>query len=317
MADELSVRRYSAADRQSWDDLVRGSRNGTFLFLRDYLDYHADRFPDASLLVESGGRVRALLPATVRDDALVSHAGLTYGGFVVDGWMTAERMLEALDAVLPHAAAAGATRLVYKTIPHIYHRQPAEDDRYALFRAGARLTRSDLLTVIDCAERGPMQERRLRSLKRARAAGVEAQITRDYASFWPVLTANLAERYDLKPVHTLDEIGLLADRFAERILLCTAMLDDAVVAGAVAFVSDRVCHVQYNAADADGRRANALDVVLEELYQRAAPHVRYFDFGVSTEADGQFLNSGLMQYKESFGGRSVVHDFFELELTRL
>jgi hypothetical protein len=316
MADELSVRRYSAADRDAWDDFVRESRNGTFLFLRDYLDYHADRFPDASLLVESGGRLRALLPATLREDALVSHAGLTYGGFVVDAWMTVERMLAALEAVIPHAAATGATRLVYKTIPHIYHRQPAEDDRYALFRAGARLTRSDLLTVIDCAERGPLQERRLRSLNRARAAGVEAQFNRDFASFWPIITDNLAERYGLKPVHTLDEIELLAGRFPERILLCTAMLDGAVVAGAVAYLSDRVCHVQYNAANADGRRVNALDVVLEELYAWAALRVRYFDFGVSTEADGRFLNSGLVQYKESFGARSIVHDFFELELTR-
>jgi hypothetical protein len=316
MADDLHVSCYSPASQDSWDRFVRGSRNGTFLFLRDYLDYHADRFPDASLLVESGGRLRALLPATLCGEALVSHAGLTYGGFVVDAWMTAARMLATVDAVLSHAAGTDAKRLVYKTVPHIYHRQPAEDDRYALFRAGARLTRSDVLTVIDCTERGPRQERRLRALKRARAAGVQVQLTHDYASFWPVLTRNLTERYGLEPVHTLDEIELLARRFPDRILLCTATLDGTVLAGAVAYLSDRVCHIQYNAATADGRRLNALDVVLEKLYERAEQRVRYFDFGVSTEADAQFLNNGLVQYKESFGGRSIVHDFFELDLTR-
>jgi hypothetical protein len=315
MADEPSVRRYSVTDREAWDDFVSGSRNGTFLFQRDYLDYHADRFPDASLLVEFGGRLRTILPATMRDDALVSHAGLTYGGFVVDGWMTADRMIEALSAVLQHAADSGAARLIYKTIPHIYHRQPTEEDRYALFRAAARLTRSDLLTVIDCTERGPVQERRLRSLKHARAAGVEAEFTQDFASFWPVITENLTERYGVKPVHSLDEIELLATRFPERILLCTATVDAAVAAGAVVFVSDRVCHVQYSATNAAGRSANALDVVLEHLYEWAAQRVRYFDFGVSTEANGDYLNSGLAQYKESFGGRSVAHDFFEVELT--
>ncbi|MEY2431545.1 MAG: hypothetical protein QOC92_1270, partial [Acidimicrobiaceae bacterium] len=308
MADELIVRRYSVTDRQAWDDFVRGSRNGTFLFERDYLDYHADRFPDASLLVECGGELRTILPATMRDDALISHAGLTYGGFVVDGWMTADRMLKALGAVLRHAADSGAARLIYKTIPHIYHRQPAEEDRYALFRAAARLTRSDLLTVIDCTERGPVQERRLRSLKRARAAGVEAALTCDFASFWPLVIENLTERYGLKPVHSLEEIELLANRFPERILLCTATVDGAVAAGAVVYVSDRVCHVQYSATNAAGRRANALDVVLERLYEWVAQRVRYFDFGVSTEANGDYLNSGLVQYKESFGGRSVVHD---------
>lgn len=316
MADELTVRRYEPGDRAGWDDLVRGSRNGTFLLERDYLDYHADRFPDASLLVESGGRLRGVLPATMRDDALVSHAGLTYGGFVVDAWMTVERMLDAFAAVMSHAAKSGATRLVYKTIPSIYHRQPSEDDRYALFRTGARLTRTDLLTVIDCGERGPVQTRRLRSLRRATEAGVEVGFGRDFGAFWPILSANLSERYGLAPVHTLEEIELLAGRFPERILLCTATLDGAVVAGAVAYVTDRVCHVQYNAASPVGRQANALDVVLEKLYAWAEPRVRYFDFGVSTEADGQVLNSGLVQYKESFGGRSAVHAFFELDLTR-
>lgn len=315
MADHLVVRPYSPADSGEWDEFVHRSRNGTFLFLRGYLDYHADRFPDASLIVETGGRMRALLPATLRGDALVSHAGLTYGGFVVDSWMTAERMLATLNVVATHAGV-DATHLVYKTIPHIYHRQPAEDDRYALFRAGARLIRSDLLTVIDCGERGPLQERRVRSLKRARAAGVEAQLTRDFGSFWPILTENLAQRYGTKPVHTLDEIELLAGRFPDRILLSTGTLDGVVLAGAVAYVSDRVCHIQYNAASGEGRRLNALDVVLETLYEQTASTVRYFDFGVSSEAEARFLNSGLVQYKESFGGRSIVHDFFELELTR-
>jgi hypothetical protein len=109
MADDLHVSCYSPASQDSWDRFVRGSRNGTFLFLRDYLDYHADRFPDASLLVESGGRLRALLPATLCGEALVSHAGLTYGGFVVDAWMTAARMLATVDAVLSHAAGTDAS----------------------------------------------------------------------------------------------------------------------------------------------------------------------------------------------------------------
>lgn len=315
MADALTVRRYSSDDRAAWDDFVRGSRNGTFLFLRNYLDYHADRFPDCSFVVEDGGRLRALLPATVRDGVLVSHAGLTYGGFVVDGWMTADRMLAAFDAVVA-AAPGDATTLVYKTIPHIYHRQPAEDDRYALFRSRARLTRSDVLTVIDCAERGPVQERRARSLKRARSSRLVVGFDRDFGSFWPILTQNLSERYGLTPVHSLDEIELLASRFPEQILLATARLDEAVVAGAVVYLTDRVCHIQYNAAAPAGRHVSALDAVLEEVYDWAAGRVRFFDFGVSTESDGRFLNSGLVQYKESFGGRTVVHDFFELELER-
>ena len=37
--------------RAPWDTFVQESKNGTFLFVRDYMDYHRDRFQDCSLLV--------------------------------------------------------------------------------------------------------------------------------------------------------------------------------------------------------------------------------------------------------------------------
>lgn len=42
--------RYTPALKAEWDAAVEASRNGTFLFRRDYLEYHADRFPDCSYL---------------------------------------------------------------------------------------------------------------------------------------------------------------------------------------------------------------------------------------------------------------------------
>ncbi|EIA46149.1 hypothetical protein cco111_09042, partial [Campylobacter coli 2680] len=39
---------------------------------------------------------------------------------------------------------------------------------------------------------------------------------------------------------------------------------------------------------------------------------KYFDFGISTENGGQFLNHGLISQKEEFGGRGVIYDFYEL-----
>ena len=62
-----------------WDAFVGASKNGTFLLTRPYMDYHADRFPDRSLVIRhTDRRIAALLPATVGGPGVISsHAGLT------------------------------------------------------------------------------------------------------------------------------------------------------------------------------------------------------------------------------------------------
>src|SRR5262249_19679767 len=132
----VSVERYAPPCRGAWDDFVRQSKNGTFLFLRDYMDYHADRFADYSLLLrDAEGELVAPLPAHADGPALVSHSGLTYGGFVTGAGMKAPLMLEVFEAAVAYLVGVGFRRWVYKTIPAVYHRHPAEEDRYALFLA--------------------------------------------------------------------------------------------------------------------------------------------------------------------------------------
>ena len=79
----IEIHRYTAAYHRDWNDFVSESSNGTFLFLREYMEYHADRFTDYSLLVYDGNKLLALLPANRSGDVLYSHAGLTYGGLIV------------------------------------------------------------------------------------------------------------------------------------------------------------------------------------------------------------------------------------------
>jgi hypothetical protein len=310
----MHVTRYTPGDRDEWDAFVRASRNGTFLFERGYMEYHAGRFDDWSLVLRDRGRVVALLPANRAGTTIASHGGLTYGGLIVGDGMTAGDACTALDAILGILAEGQVEQLVYKCVPHIYHRAPAEEDRYALFLRGAELMRRDVLSVIDYRDRPAPQERRMRSAKKARQAGLVVTEGADFAPFWPVLARNLEERYGVAPVHSLDEISRLAARFPAHIRLFIATREGETLAGAVVFVTPFVCHVQYNAASGEGKRLGALDLVLETLVERFRGGVRYFDFGISTEQDGRFLNRGLIEYKEGFGARAVVHDFYRLRI---
>lgn len=307
------VSRYAPGGAATWNEFVRASRNGTFLFDRGYMDYHADRFRDHSLVITAGVRPIALLPAHEHGDELVSHGGLTYGGFVSGEQMTLLTMQRCFDAVGQYMRQCGLRRLVYKTVPRIYHRQPSDEDLHALFLRGASLFRRDVLLVIDNDARGPVQERRNRGVKKAARAGLVVRESHDYAAYWTVLTENLQTRYGCAPVHSVDEIRFLAARFPEQIRLTACYDGDCLLAGVVAYASPRVAHLQYIASSSEGRERGALDAVLEHLLALWRGK-RYFDLGTVTEQDGRYVNAGLVEFKEGYGARTVVHDFYTLDV---
>ena len=312
----MHVQRYTPADLTAWDAFVNDSKNGTFLLQRGYLDYHADRFADHSLLVhDSAGRLQAVLPAHEEAGQLSSHRGLTYGGFLSGRDMKVPLMLETFEAVLAYLVAHGFRTWLYKTIPSIYHRYPAEEDRYALFLAGAVLSRRDVLTVVNRGVRLPYQERRSRAVSKARKAGLKSDEDGDLAGFWEVLTAHLLERFGVAPVHTLAEIELLHGRFPNNIRLFTCRDHGQVLSGVLIYESPMVAHVQYIASNSEGRKVGALDLIFEDLLNRHYVDQPFFDFGISNEDNGRKVNRGLIDQKEGFGARALVHDHYTLDLT--
>jgi Acetyltransferase (GNAT) domain len=312
----ISFVKYKPQRQHQWDDFVSRSKNGTFLFYREYMDYHADRFPDSSLMIiDEQENLLALLPATAQADTLSSHAGLTFGGLVTDSRMKAALMLEVFDALKSHLRTAGFKRLLYKVIPHIYHVIPAEEDLYALFRHDARLVRRDISSTIYLSEKLPLSKGRKYEIKQAGKHGLEVKPTDDFESFMAIEEKVLGEKYDSRPVHSAAELKLLATRFPEHIKLFAAYRAEQMLAGVVVYETSAVAHAQYIAASDEGKSTGALDLILAYLINDFYSCKKYFDFGISTEKQGRELNVGLIDNKQSFGGRAIVHDFYELEIT--
>jgi hypothetical protein len=306
---------YQPGLQEEWDAFVRQSRNGTFLFERGYMGYHADRFADASLVFrDSAGHPVALLPASRVGDDVTSHGGLTYGGLVLGSEARTRAVLCLLEDCFDHYRAAGVTSVLYKCVPHIYHRLVSEDDLYALFRLGATLVRRDVSSTVQPAGRPSPQARRGRGARKALRAGVRVERSTDFASFWPLLERGLLWRHGVSPVHTLEEISLLAGRFPDHIKLFLALAGTTAVAGTVIYETPFVAHAQYIGSDDRGREVGALDLLFEELIGTAYRDMPYFDFGISTEADGAELNDGLIEYKEGHGATATVYDFYRIEL---
>lgn len=311
----MRVERFTGAVRSQWDEFVRNSRNGTFLFLRNYMEYHQDRFEDHSLIFrEPRGAWAALLPASRRGDILESHGGLTYGGVVSGSSMTAPRMLEVFDAILEHLRQESFAVLRYRAIPHIYHRAPAEEDLYALTRNGARVVHRTALSVLDSRQPLAAQSRRARGARKARAAGLICREAGDLAAYWELLTLVLQETYGARPVHSLDEIELLRRRFPHNIRLFGCFQGSNLLAGVLVYESPTVARAQYIASSETGKRLAALDLLFEFLLRKVYPEKLYFDFGTSESADRRDLNWGVLEFKESLGARTVVQDTYELQI---
>lgn len=313
----ITIEQYNDSMSGLWDDAVRASRNGTFLHLRGYMDYHRDRFVDSSLVARDDERIVALLPACREGDTLYSHRGLTYGGWLVPSrHFDVTTMLEVWNKATDLLRGIGIANIVYKAVPHIYHNYPCEEDLYVLFRAGAQLVESNISATIDLDEPLSFDRGNKRNVNLAIKNGVVVGESTRWADYWHVLDSLLMEKYDRHPVHTLEEIDLLRSRFPENIRLFTATQGDEILAGVVMyFCRNEVAHSQYIASTERGRELKALTLLFDHLIKEAAQAgFRYFDFGISTEDGGRYLNEGLVRQKCRLGGRGIVYNTYKLTI---
>ena len=322
----MEVIRYTSAHEPLWDAFVRASRNGVFLFERQYIDYHSDRFPDHSLLFfDVSHRLVAVLPATELTESgervISSHGGLTFGGFVLSPEARSRDVLRIFEAALAYMRHLGFARFVYKAVPDIYHQLPSQEEEYALWLHGFHLEVCNLSTAIDlrCALSLRPDRNRLRGYRKAQRHGFTIVETTDLNELWPIVEHSLLQRHGVRPVHSLSEMSLLRSRFPSHIRTFVAMRDGKVEGGVVMFESAQVAHSQYAHASDSARSQGVIDYLYTYLigyYQTHRPAIRYFDFGISNEHRGRYLNPGLVNYKEDFGGRGVCYKVYSLELKK-
>ena len=313
-AIEVVPYRNDMAD--TWNTFVATSKNGTFLFHRDYMDYHADRFVDCSLLFYKKGELVAVLPANYKEEerTVYSHGGLTYGGLLLSERTTVADTIQVMACAIEWMKLTlGAKEWIYKPVPHIYHRAPAEEDLYALFRQEATLVARGVSSAITNDNALPMQELRRRGVKKAAACNVVYEESDALHDFWLILEEVLAGKHGCKPVHTLEEMERLKYTFPNNIRLFVAKADGNVVAGTLIYETEQVAHAQYIATSAEGRSMGALDGLFCHLITEVFSEKRFFDFGISTEQGGRYLNEGLAFQKEGFGARAVVYDTYKLK----
>ena len=313
----ITIVRYTEDKVNIWNQFNKQSKNALFMFDRNYMDYHKDRFKDHSLLFYDEDKLLALLPMSEHDNMLISHGGLTYGGFISDTKMKQHTMMDCFEELIKYAKENGFKNIRYKCIPHIYHSQPAEEDRFALFANNSKLDTVDVSTYVNLAAPLKMPKGRKAQISRAKREGVvveELTELEDFNKFIDLENEVLTERHDVRAVHTGEELKLLHDRFPENIHLFASLKDGNLIAGTVVYEYDQVVHTQYMAANDEARTIGALDLAVSTVINNYKDSKKWLDFGISTEHGKIYLNEGLCSQKEGFGGRTGVYEIWELNL---
>ena len=265
------------------------------------------------MLIYKGERLYALLPANINDDVVYSHQGLTYGSFVLQDSAKLKSTFLAFKEVLKFLFEEKIKKLDIRIIPTFYNSLPSDELEYILYKAEGSLVKRDVILLIDYQNKLRFQKNRREGINKAKRKGLLVKVDGDYEKFWnEILIPNLKEKHNTSPVHSLDEIKLLAARFPKHIKQVNVYQDDKIVAGTTLFLTKNVVHPQYISGNQNKNELGSLDLLMNDVFDHFKEGRNYFSFNTSSEENGKLLNEGLLFWKESCGARPLIFNNYEI-----
>lgn len=311
----MKIVKYSQNNKKEWNTFIENSKNGTFLFNRDFMDYHKDQFTDFSLMVYENEKLIACFPANSNaNNQIISHQGLTYGGIVITTSLRLNKYLKIFREILHFLHHNFITTIYYKSIPCFYTTHPSEEENYALFLLKSENYRTDTsVTIQNNTTKILYKKDRKARVKQGNKLNLTIENNKGFEAFWnQILIPNLKQKFNKKPVHSLKEIKLLSEKFPNQIHQINIFYNNTIVAGCTIFETKTTAHTQYIAGNTFGKKSGALDKLIDELITTTFAKKQYFDFGICNEKEGKYINHGLLDWKEGFGGRTYVHKFYKI-----
>ena len=284
------------------------------MFHRDFMDYHSDKFEDFSLMVFKNKKLIAVLPANRKNNSLCSHQGLSYGGFVVSKNIRILEYISAFSALLRWLKSKGFSEIIIKQLPFIYNKHLAEEFEFLLRELDSRIIANNSYYVLDCLKQYKPNRNRLRGIKKAERQMLLVET--GMAFFWEhILSKNLIDIFGVKPVHTIEEISMLQEKFPEQIKFFAAKSGDEIHAGVLLFITDHVVHFQYSSGMEDRDETGALDFLFHAIIKKFS-HSKYISFGSAATDNTLKIDQGLAYWKESFGAHIMPQRTYAIKTNK-
>lgn len=310
-AFSLNVIRYDNSYKSEWNYFVKDAKNGTFLFHRNFMEYHEAKFIDYSLMFFSNEELVAILPANIVNDTVYSHQGLTYGGLIVKNKCKFTLYKELFFCLMRYFKKEQIRFFKIKPLPSLYG-DASNDELIFLQQFYSCTVEHNMGSVI--YEKPEISKSIYRNARNAVKNGVEIRKSDDFEFFWNhLLIPRLQNRFEKKPIHSLNEIIYLKILFPDEIQLYGAFLENEMVAGTVLFQNKNFTKSQYIASNPKFNKMGGLDLLHLELIKNVQK--RFFDFGTSSADQSFHENESLLSWKEQFGARTLVLSTYTFNLT--
>jgi lipid II:glycine glycyltransferase (peptidoglycan interpeptide bridge formation enzyme) len=127
--------------------------------------------------------------------------------------------------------------------------------------------------------------------------------------FYKLLVLSLIN-HNTKPVHSLEELlDFKNDRFSDIVEFYGVYHKDNLIAGSMVFnFNNNVFHTQYLASNPAYSNYYPMNFLNYNLIKEAyINNFSFFSFGISTEEQGEILNTSLAQFKEGFGAIGSIN----------
>ncbi len=310
----VEIKPYTPENLEAWNNFIAEADNSNFLFNRNFMDYHSDRFTDCSVMLFEENILTGVFRANKIDNTVYSHQGLTYGGLILRERRNEKKLLLYYYELFKYYLTNGSTEIVYKPIPNYISKTVNDLEHFILNMLKAEVIKVDTAFILDCTSELKFQERRKRSIKKGIKANTEVRYDNDLEGFWnKILEPNLRDKFSTKPVHSLAEIKLLHERFPEKIKQANAYINNEIVAGVTLFEFDTIVHCQYISSNDFGRDSGAIDLLFENLINIYKEKTTYFSLGTANN-EGNDLNLGLCDWKEGWGSKIWAHFHYKFSL---
>lgn len=307
----VHVQRYNTVLKPQWDAFISHAEVNSFLFYRDFMEYHNTRFEDYSLMIFQNHKLVAVIPANIDPKGCFhSHEGLSYGGVLFKKYAYFKTRLGVYTSIFNFLFDAGIGDVFIKSIPRCYG---FESSDHLFFKwLSTSLIRTEIYSYIPVGTYVKPNRGRLESVKKGFDLNLKLKEAENFTPFWnQILIPNLKNRYLVNPVHTVEEIKKLHNLFPDKIKLFEVYQDNRLRAGVVLFIHDKTVHTQYIASDID-RDDGSLDYLIDQVIKKYNS-TKTFSFGTSSESHGELLNSGLLYWKESFRSVNDVQQFYHIK----
>jgi lipid II:glycine glycyltransferase (peptidoglycan interpeptide bridge formation enzyme) len=317
------IKEYDSTYQIEWDLFIENSINGNFLHKQSYIKYHQHykkNFNDKSLIIfdENKNILALFIAAESLEDqrTVVSHPGLTFGGLIYNREVYGNKVIDIFKEIINFYKKKNYYKIIYKPAPFIYHNTISQDDIFAISFLGGKKIQTDLSVTIDLRSEFVMSKRRLRHIKNINKNEITMSGDIKFIDdFWAILESNLKNKYKTKPVHSVDEIKFLIKNNSNNIESFFAIYNNQVIGGLIMYCSSKTYHIQYIAANDEGKKLFSNEFLIHQTILIAQnKKIHFYDFGISTEKLGSYLNADLYKFKYEFGGAGIVYEKYEIKI---